>query len=87
MSRVNITMPDELLTQARVAGLNVSRLASEAVAEALDRLAKIAELDVYLAELDAELGPSRADEVAEARSWADQFDERATVGGEAVGAA
>lgn len=71
MARVNITVPDELLQHARAAGLNVSRLAASAVAEELDRLAKIAELDAYLAELDAELGPSGERELAEAREWAD----------------
>lgn len=73
MARVNITVPDELLAQARAAGLNVSRLASSAVAEELDRLAKIAELDSYLAELEAELGPLGDQEVAAARTWADQL--------------
>lgn len=73
MVRVNITVPDELLSQARAAGLNVSRLAASAVAEELDRLAKIAELDAYLAELDAELGPLGDQEVAAAREWADQL--------------
>ena len=73
MARVNITVPDELLSRARSAGLNVSRLASSAVAEELDRLAKIAELDAYLAELDAELGPLGDEELTAAREWADQF--------------
>ena len=73
MARVNITVPDELLSRARSAGLNVSRLASSAVAEELDRLAKIAELDAYLAELDAELGPLGDQEVTAAREWADQL--------------
>ena len=73
MARVNITVPDELLSQARAAGLNVSRVAASAVAEELDRLAKIAELDNYLAELDAELGPLGDQEVATAREWADQL--------------
>jgi post-segregation antitoxin (ccd killing protein) len=73
MARVNITIPDELLSQARAAGLNVSRLAASAVAEELDRLAKIAELDAYLAELDAELGPLGDQELATAREWADQL--------------
>ena len=73
MARVNITVPDELLSQARAAGLNVSRLAASAVAEELDRLAKIAELDSYLAELEAELGPLREQEVAAARKWADEL--------------
>jgi predicted transcriptional regulator len=74
MARVNITVPDELLQQARAAGLNVSRLAAAAVAEELDRRAKIAALDSYLAELDAELGPLPDHEVAAARRWADQLD-------------
>lgn len=73
MARVNITVPDELLAQARAAGLNVSRLAASAVAEELDRLAKIAELDAYLTELDAELGPLGDHELAAAREWADQL--------------
>lgn len=57
MARVNITVPDELLAQARVAGLDVSRVASAAVTDTLDRLAKIAELDSYLAGLEAESRP------------------------------
>lgn len=73
MARVNITVPDELLGQARAAGLNVSRLASAAVAEELDRLAKIAELDAYLAELDRTLGPPTEREIADARAWVDQI--------------
>lgn len=73
MARVNITIPEELLSQARAAGLNVSRLAAAAVAEELDRLTKIAELDTYLAELEAELGPIGDQEMAAAREWADQL--------------
>jgi hypothetical protein len=76
MARVNITVPDELLAHARAAGLNVSRLAASAVAEELDRLAKIAALDTYLADLDAELGPVPDQEVAAAREWADQLGTR-----------
>ncbi|HEX6395776.1 MAG TPA: type II toxin-antitoxin system CcdA family antitoxin [Acidimicrobiales bacterium] len=72
MARVNITMPDELYDQARESGLNVSQLAQRAVAAELGRLAKIAELDSYLAELDAELGPISESERAEAGAWADK---------------
>jgi len=72
MARVNITVPDELLDRAREAGLNVSRLAAAALAEELDRRAKLAELDTYLAELEAELGPITAAEQAAAREWADR---------------
>jgi Arc/MetJ family transcription regulator len=80
MARVNITVPDELLAQARAAGLNVSRLAASAVAEELDRRAKIAELDAYLAELDADLGPLGTEELAAARDWADQLTAGPKVG-------
>lgn len=72
MARVNITVPDELLRQARAAGLNVSRVAAAALVEELDRQAKIAALDVYLAELDDELGPVPADEAKAAKEWADR---------------
>jgi len=73
MARVNITVPDALLDQARTAGLNVSRLAAAALAEELDRRTKLAELDSYLAALEIELGPVPADEAAEARAWADRL--------------
>jgi post-segregation antitoxin (ccd killing protein) len=72
MARVNITIPDELYEQAKRAGLNVSQAAQQAVAAELARLAKIAELDGYLAELDAELGPISAAEHANAVAWADK---------------
>ncbi len=73
MARVNITVPDDLVEQARAAGLNVSRLASAALAEELDRRAKLAALDTYLHELDIELGPVSAEERAAAQSWADRL--------------
>jgi len=72
MARVNITVPDDLYDQAKRAGLNVSQLAQRAIATEVARLAKIAELDAYLAELDAELGPISDDERAKAEKWADK---------------
>ena len=60
MARVNITIPDELMAGARTAGLNVSRLAASALADELDRRAKIAALDNYLHVLEVELGPISA---------------------------
>jgi hypothetical protein len=72
MARVNITVPDELLDKSRAAGLNVSRTASLALAEELDRRAKIDELDNYLRELDTELGPLSREEKEAARAWADR---------------
>lgn len=73
MARVNITVPDELLEQARAAGLNVSGLAAAALAGELDRRAKIVELDAYLAELHTELGPIPEAERVQARAWADRL--------------
>jgi post-segregation antitoxin (ccd killing protein) len=73
MARVNITVPDDLVEQARAAGLNVSRLASAALAEELDRRAKLAALATYLHELDVELGPVSPEERAAAESWADRL--------------
>jgi predicted transcriptional regulator len=70
MTRVNITVPDDLVERARAAGLNVSRLAAAALAEELDRQAKRAALDAYLAELDAELGPIPSHELEAAQRWA-----------------
>jgi post-segregation antitoxin (ccd killing protein) len=72
MARVNITIPDDLHAAAKQAGLNVSRLAQQAVASELDRRARIAELDAYLAELDAALGPVDEADRAAAQSWADR---------------
>lgn len=67
MARVNITVPDDVLARAREAELNISRLATSAVEDALDRLLKLKMLDDYLADLDAELGPDTPEEVARAQ--------------------
>ena len=72
MARVNITIPDAVLERARSAGLNVSRVATLAVSEELDRLARIAALDGYLRDLERDLGPVGADEETAAREWADR---------------
>lgn len=72
MARVNITVPDVLIEQARAAGMNVSRLASSAIEEELLKRIKIAELDAYLAELDEELGPPTLEATAAAEAWADR---------------
>lgn len=72
MARVNITMPDELHAQAKRAGLNISQVTRQAVAAELARQAKVAELDDYLAELDAEMGPISDGDRAEAKAWADK---------------
>lgn len=72
MARVNITVPDQILERAKAANLNVSRVAAAALAEELDRLTKLAELDTYLDELQAELGPVTPQERAAAKEWADR---------------
>ena len=72
MSRVNITVPDEVAARARDAGLNVSRVATTALLEELDRRAKADALDAYLAQLEAELGPVGPDEALAATTWADR---------------
>lgn len=71
MSRVNITVPDGVIARAKAAGLNVSRLATAALVEELDRLSKIGALDAYLAALERELGPITVEENAAATVWAD----------------
>ncbi|MCA1674866.1 MAG: type II toxin-antitoxin system CcdA family antitoxin [Actinobacteria bacterium] len=45
MTRVIITVPDDLLGRAKAAGFNVSRLAAAALEAELECRAKIAELD------------------------------------------
>jgi hypothetical protein len=47
-------------------------LAQRAVADELNRLAKIAELDAYILELENQLGPTSDAERAEAKAWADK---------------
>ncbi len=75
MSRVNITVPNDVASEARLLGLNVSRLATGALVEEIDRRRKIAALDAYLEELDLQLGLVPADEQAAASAWAAQvFD-------------
>ncbi len=70
MARVNITVPDEVITQAKLLGLNVSRVATTALIEELDRRTKIDALDAYLDELEQSLGPIPDHEQAAAAAWA-----------------
>lgn len=71
MARRNISLPDELDEQARRAGLNVSALAQRAVADELDRKARMGQLDAWLDELDAAHGAPSAEAMASARQWFD----------------
>lgn len=72
MGRVNITVPDEVIAHARSAGLNVSRVATAALVDELDRLAKISAVDRYLADMERELGPIGPVEHQAAMEWADE---------------
>ncbi len=84
MARVNITVPDAVIERAREHGLKVSGIATAALEYELMRIDKIAELDKYLAELEAELGPPDEKELRRAKEWGDavfgpvEADERRT---------
>ena len=71
MARVNVTIPDDVIGEAKAAGLNVSRVATAALVDELERRAKIAALDAHLARLETELGPIPSDEQQAAARWAD----------------
>lgn len=71
IARRNISLPDDLDEQARVARLNVSALAQRAVADELDRRARMAALDAWLDELDAAHGAPSAKAKAKAQAWLD----------------
>lgn len=71
MTRLNISVPDDLADRARAAGLNVSGVATAALSAELERRAKVAELDRYLAELEREQGAVPEAERRAAREWAD----------------
>ena len=66
MARVNVSIPDEVIERAREAGLNVSRIATSALEDALERRIKTELALQYLAELEAELGPITDEERARA---------------------
>lgn len=80
MARVNISLPDELYRRAKEEGINISQLAQHAVAEELTRLAKIAAVDRYLAELEVEEGPLDPQKLAEAEARVDRLIARRSQG-------
>ncbi len=71
MSRVNITVPDELVASARREGINISAVTASALAREIADRAKRRALDVYLEELEVELGPVPDHEMVQARRWAE----------------
>ena len=68
MPRVNIWLPEDLHRAAKDLRLPLSELAQRAIAAEVERRRKAAALDAYLAELDQELGPATADQIAEAEA-------------------
>lgn len=76
MARVNITLPDELLTLARAAGINISAAAAAGLERELELELELREknaaLDRYLADLETEHGPITEEEIAAADAWLDQ---------------
>ncbi len=75
MARVNITIPDDVVQRARAHGVNVSRVATSALEEELERIAKISLLRSYLDELEGQLGPTSDDERREAHAWVDGLEQ------------
>ena len=73
MPRMNIWLPEDLRREANDLRLPLSELAQRAIPAELERHRKAAALDAYLAELDDDLGPATADEVAEAEAWVDKL--------------
>jgi Post-segregation antitoxin CcdA len=73
MARVNITVPDDLVAEAKARGWNISRMTMQALRDELERQRKIEELDHYLAQLDVELGPIPQEELDEAEAWVDRL--------------
>ncbi|MGL4175300.1 MAG: type II toxin-antitoxin system CcdA family antitoxin [Dermatophilaceae bacterium] len=71
MARVNVSVPDEVIARAHDAGVNVSRVATSALEHELERLARVALLDAYLADLDERHGPVPDADLDAARSWLD----------------
>jgi post-segregation antitoxin (ccd killing protein) len=69
MARRNISLPSDLDDEARRAGLNVSAIAQRAIAQELDRRRRMAALEEWLDELDAEHGAPSAAAMAEAEAW------------------
>ncbi len=74
MAKVSVSIPDDIVAAAKAAGLNISRLATLALSSELERQAKVAELDAYLAQLEHELGPVSIDEATEAAEWAARLE-------------
>ncbi len=69
MPRVNIWLPEQLHAEAKAMELSLSELTQQAVIRELDRRRRIKALDIYLKELDRELGPPSQKDTKEADDW------------------
>lgn len=72
MVRVNVTIPDELVRQARDAGLGISAAAAAGLRAELDRLSRLRALDDLVTDLVAEHGPIDPERQAAADAWLDE---------------
>ena len=71
MARVRVSVPDDLLGRARLAGVRLSDLVTVALEDELRRREKLQAMDEFLASLADDLGPVPAEEAAAARHWAE----------------
>jgi post-segregation antitoxin (ccd killing protein) len=72
MARVNVYLPDDLAEASRAAGLNVSRIAQDALRAALDAVATTAWLHDVLALPTS--GVTHADVLGAVRTARDELD-------------
>lgn len=73
MPRMQVYLPADLYEQVKQRGLPASELLQKAVAAEVRRQDKVAELDRYLEELRAEVGPPSERGLAEAEAWAERI--------------
>lgn len=70
MPRIQLYLPDPLFEAVKTLNLPASELLQDAVKAELGRRDKLAELDAYIADLDAEVGPPSAEDIA----WAKRIE-------------
>lgn len=78
MARVNVYLPDDLLADAKEAGLPVSELTQAAVRDELAKRGRLRALERFIRELADAQGPATAAEMAEAEAWAESVVAAAT---------
>ena len=78
MARMQIYLPDELYEEVKSRGLTASELLQKAVRAELRRQDLLAETDLYLAKLVAEVGPPSAAERDRAKTAARRLAREST---------